>query len=270
MTTAQTSDPGIRQCTSYEWDERYYQRRLEDPPDSVIYAPSLTHILGECYPGDGMLSRWRGDVGNERADVLLKEAGEEGTFVHQAIPRLFGGESIPSQDIREQFYPGFRALKVLRCVQAFVDWVHEWQVEPIEIETVTWCEVSPGVRFAGTRDLKCWATNPKKGSCRVIYLVDYKTGKAVYESAKAQVCGYRHSEIQNAPDQPAPIPGILHLGNTTKKRWSFNPLDDDEIQTYTARCLAAVSMWHLHHPDAKPNDEQFPEAFSLNPQEVTA
>jgi hypothetical protein len=262
----ETTDPGIRQCTSYEYDERYYQRWLDQ--DTVIYAPSLTHVLGECYPGNDQLSRWRGDVGNERADVLLREGSEIGNYVHAAAPRLFAGESIPSQEIRDLFFPGFRSLKVLRCLAAFCAWVEEWQVEPVKdaygnprIEFVTWCEVAPGLRFAGTVDLLVWATAPKKE--RMLYLVDLKTGTSIHESNKAQVCGYRYSIIQNEPNLPPPIPVLLHLGNTTKKHWSFNPLDGDDVRTYEDRCLAAVAMWSLHHPDAQPNAEQFPETFTL-------
>jgi hypothetical protein len=257
--------PAIRQLTTYEHDERFYQRTVDG---EVVFAPSLTHILGETYPGDYGLSRWRGDVGNERADQLMREAGEEGTYVHDAIPRLFRGESIPSQDVRDRFYPPARALKVLRCLAAFIEWTREWQVEPLldeggepEIERVTWC-TDP--RFAGTIDLVCWATNPKKDSEGRLYLVDFKSGKSIQEAHKAQVCGYQHSWKQ---DYTIDItPAILHLGNQTKRHWSFNVLDDDEVETYTRRCLAAIETYHLHHPDAKPNAETYPETFTLEPQ----
>jgi len=264
MTERATDRPGIIQLTNVEQDERFYCRRL--PDGTTAFAPSWTHVLGETWPRSIGLEQWRGDVGNQRAEEIMVAAGEEGTYVHDAIHSLLKGGWLASDDVRRTF-PRARALKPLRCLQAFLDWAAAFKPEPTALESVTWCD---DPRVAGTMDFYGWIQRPiRKGNSvaaspdegdRVTAILDWKTSKSLHDQHRAQVAGYVFSE--RAGGTVVDVAGILHLGNATQHRWSLADITPD-LDHWTATALTAVRTYHLHHPDARPSDEQFPAVFAL-------
>ena len=264
MTDAKTTNPHIIQHTNVEADERYYCRSLDG--ETTEYAPSYTHCSGICWPDTSQLARWRGDVGNKHADEIMRDAAEEGSYVHHGIEAMFAGGEIPSNDIRDAFDPR-RSLKVLRCLAGFLDWCDEYHPEPEKLEAVTWQD---DPLCAGTVDFVGHLT--VKGE-RSRWVVDWKTGKSIYDSAKAQVAWYHHSETQTAiasdgPDAAPQNAGILHLGNTKLKTRTWSFLDvTPYLNRFTPQALAIIRTFHLHNPNARPSAEQFPEVFSLPEKE---
>lgn len=255
----------ILQITNVEESERYYMRHGEGV---TAYAPSWTHILSTSWPASKQLEQWRGDVGNERAEQIMNEAGEQGTFVHNSCEALMKGEWIASDDVRRSF-PRGKALHPLRCIQAFVGFCEEFEPWPMAIETTTWLD-DPAA--AGTIDFLGTINRPvKKGSkivadksSRVYALLDWKSSKSLHDNHKAQVAGYAYSEKMSGC--PPEYVGLLHLGNTTKAKWSLCGITDD-IDRWTELALLAAKTFHLHHPNAAPSLEQFPEVFTLKTKE---
>lgn len=230
----------ITRVEQYSFDERFYQREIE--PGVFEYAPSMTYILGCVYPAHE-LAEWRGDVGNKRADEIMNEAGEEGTFVHESIERLLKGEQVTQEEIEDRF-PRRRSLKVKRCLKAFLDWHSEFKPEILKTEYSIW-----GDGYAGTVDFRCKIAGET-------YLVDWKTSKSIHPSHRVQICGYGMAD-------PADKLALLHLGNTTKKKYSFLVLEDDVRARYENECKMAVSMFHTLNPNAKPTDETFPSIYKI-------
>ncbi len=230
----------ITRVEQYSFDERYYQREIE--PGLFEYAPSMTYVLGSVYPAHE-LADWRGDVGNKRADEIMNEAGEEGTFVHESIEAILKGQQITTSDI-EQRFSRRRSLKIKRCLKAFLDWHAEFKPEIISAEYSVW-----GDGYAGTVDLKCRIGGET-------YIVDFKTSKSIHNTHKVQIAGYG---LADKTDKIA----LLHLGNTTKKKYSFLVLDEDVRLRYEQECRMTVSMFHTLNPNAKPTDETFPDCFKL-------
>ena len=70
----------IKQINVFEFDERYYQRG-ED------FRPSVTYKLSTAGPTEWGLMQWRGDVGNKRADEIMEESGNLGSYVHDCLER---------------------------------------------------------------------------------------------------------------------------------------------------------------------------------------
>jgi len=263
MTERATTQPGIMQVTNVEQDERFYVRRRAD--GTVAYAPSWTHVLGETWPRSVGLEIWRGDVGNQRAEEIMVAAGEEGSYVHAAVEEILKGGWIAAEDVRRTF-PRARALKPQRCLAAFLDFCATWHPVPLTLESVTWLD-EPAV--AGTMDFYGLIDKPiKKGAGiapdpsgeKILAVLDWKTSKSIHDQHRAQVAGYVHSERQGGAQVDAAC--ILHLGNTTRAHWSLLDLTP-ELDRWTALALTAVRTYHLHHPDAKPSEEQFPEVFAL-------
>ena len=235
----------IEVIQTYEFDERYYQ--YIDQDGIKQYAPSVTYILSEAYPTEYGLIKWTGDVGNERAEQIRDEAGDIGSFVHNAISQLLNGEKVSSEVISARFKPK-SSLKVKRCIQAFLDWYQKYNPEIISHEYIVWHEKRG---FAGTVDLKCKIDGQ-------LYIIDYKTSKTIKDPHRVQVCGYCLVE-----DGYKAIPAILHLGNTTKKRYSFLEIDLEKKRKYTKQFLLAHQMFQSKYPNAKPSDETYPDKFTL-------
>jgi len=233
----------IERIDSYAFDERFY-RKCENGIEE--YRPSLTHVLGYAYPKDFGLEQWRGDVGNKRADEIMEETAEDGSYVHKAIENILNGIHVPRQDIEGRFAPK-RALKIMRCIKAFLDWHDEYKPKTISTEYIVWHD-----KFAGTVDYKCEINGE-------IYIVDFKTSKTLHNSHKVQICGYGIADTEHKIEKVA----LLHLGNTTKKKYSFNVLDDEERKEYEIHCNQTLTMFHILNPNAQPTSEKFPDDFYL-------
>lgn len=261
------SDNIIR-LDNYEYDERFYMKELDD---SCVYNPSVTYMIGCAYPTEYGLVQWRGDVGNKRADEILEETGDDGSFVHECIEGILNGESIQSELINMKYKPK-RTLKIKRCLKAFLDWHKEHMPETISAESIIWvdpinihekyehegdvedCEKCKEINgFAGTLDFLCEINGEK-------YLIDFKTSKAIRPTHKIQVCAYG---LAHEVDHVA----LLHLGNTTKKRYSFNVLKPEDRLKYTKQFFQVNRLFKTLYPNAKPNLETFPETFTLRKDE---
>ena len=227
----------IKQITIREFDERFYQRGDE-------FAPSVTFILDATYPSGYGLTKWIGDVGNKRAEEIRDETAEEGSFVHEAIEKMLLGQKISNEDITSRFIPR-RSLKIKRCLKSFIDWYEETEPEIIETEKTIW---NDEFLYAGTLDLKCKINGE-------IYIIDFKTSNSVQPKMKCQLSAYNYAETNGTAKQ-----AILHLGNTTKKRYSFIEVD---FERYFNQFLTVKKLFDELHPNAKPTDEAYPEWFYL-------
>ena len=58
-----------------------------------VYLPSVTTILG-ATENNSFFAKWRGEVGNERADQIMNEALDKGSRIHNAIDLLLQGNII--------------------------------------------------------------------------------------------------------------------------------------------------------------------------------
>jgi hypothetical protein len=233
----------IKQINSYVFDERFYTRVWND---TRFYVPSVTYILSTAYPQEYGLVNWRGDVGNKRADEIMYEAAEDGSYVHKAIEEILQGKGIHKDDIENVFQPK-RALKVMRCLRSFVEWYEEYKPDILKVEYTLW---NGRHKFAGTVDLKCMIGDE-------MYVVDFKTGKSLHTTHKMQIAAYGMN--QRKIDKVA----LLHLGNTTKKGYSFKVLSDDERKKNEKLFKKAHALFKEMYPDAKPNEETFPEVFKI-------
>lgn len=153
------------------------------PPDPTHYEvdglklPRVSAIVGVlAKPG---LERWRGNVGNEKADQISREARDFGTRFHAAVE--LANKTLPG-DLLEEF-----AADVFPHVTAYADWFLG------NVARVVACErrvVSRQHGFAGTADC---VVELQDGDLATL---DYKTGKTnrvhlIEPGYRLQLAAYR-------------------------------------------------------------------------------
>jgi ATP-dependent exoDNAse (exonuclease V) beta subunit len=203
----------------------------------------VTYVLNSA-PTSQHLIQWIADVGAKRADEIKEEAGDIGSFVHDACEKMLLGEKISNEVISSMFKPK-KSLKVKKCLQSFLDWYEEYQPEVISTEKTIW---EDDMLYAGTMDLACKINGE-------IYIIDFKTSKSIHDSMKIQLSAYNYAEYKGQAKQ-----AILHLGNTTKKGYSFNECEFDK---YFRQFKAILGVFKELNPNARPHLKMFPEYFKL-------
>jgi hypothetical protein len=179
-------------------------------------------------------------------EMIFEKAGEEGTEIHMMLDKLVKGESVPNINLK---------LKHQRCLTSFIDWYKTFKPKILETETMTY---SHDTRTAGTFDLKCELdVTIGKEVFKGVFLIDYKSSKSLHDSYDIQVCEYAHME-------GCPNAALLHLGNTTKKGWSMRTFNEAEIVENHQTFLHFNKTFELLNPNAHPNEETFPEVFTLS------
>lgn len=165
------------------------------------YVPSVTKILGETMPMPYALRYWIGEVGNERAQAKLEQAGDRGTAIHSACERLLNSEEI-------SLIEEFKDNKDKKVLVGFVNWCAQYQPEVLATEKT----VASRYGYAGTLDLYCKIAGAN-------YIIDFKTSSAIHDSHKLQLVGYQNAVYEMTGDMAKM--GILHLNSKVKAGYTF-------------------------------------------------
>jgi hypothetical protein len=204
----------------------------------VFSYPSVTSILDQVYPKDSYLIKWIRENGVFGQMEFIKSA-EQGTTVHVAIEQLLKGEAVQT---------ALMTPKELKCIQSFIDWHNEFNPKTIATEQIV---INHNHKFAGSLDYLCELDyKDYKGQ----YVIDFKTSNSIYPKHKVQVAAYANS----IPDNQKVA--ILHLGNKTKKKYSFLEYEIDEYWDQFKHFKATYDMMY---PNKKSNKIDYPDYFKL-------
>ena len=227
------------------FDERFYEVK------KGIFYPSVTHMLGKTYPKDGFLTKWVGDVGNDVADKALKDGGKVGSYVHETIETMIlKGKTFKTTDVIKEFAgDNITTLKVLKSLVSFVAFWEEYQPQVVECEYKV---SSEELKLAGTVDGK-YRLNID--DYETVWGLDWKTSKAIHPINKVQLSLYKNMDEEI--DQIA----LVHLGNTTKKGYSFLEVQQDK--GFFEQGVLANQLFQTMYPNARPSSNVFPESFSI-------
>ena len=144
--------------------------------DGIEYA-RVTDIIGKTLRTPA-LEEWRGRLGNQRADLLRRQAADYGHAVHDQMRLICAGQRTLDLDDEDE------------AVQTAVDTARRWLDETVrEVVAVEEPVYNEAFRYAGTPDL----IRRLKGD-RGLTVVDWKTGAGVYESYKLQTAAYQHGD----------------------------------------------------------------------------
>jgi len=204
---------GIFQVTSQ--DERFYAFPDKDPVTKLpvyTYRDSITWIcsfLGK----DSHLMKWIADKGYDESQSEMKAAGVRGSKIHSAIDQLILTKEVKMEDKflntqtdqLEELAPD-----EYQSVLAFSNWYNEVKPEIIKNEFIVYSEKH---NIAGTVDLLC-----KIGDD--IWVIDFKTGKAVYMEYEMQLSAYKTcvNEMTKNKYKDAKM-AVLLLNESVNKKW---------------------------------------------------
>ena len=273
----------IKLCEYF--DEHFYKIEWEDREPE--YYPSYTTKLSAAPKP--FLANWRGDVGNREADLRMFEASERGKRIHYAISVFITGGTVIYNPYQRPNYTDEEIAKMRQEGNLFVlqyqdemlqvirfrDWHKEVNPDIVASEMTVYDEEN---KEAGTVDI---IADIRRGEYNIAgaktlkleegrYVIDIKSGNAIYDEAYMQIAGYRIAynkcksslagfvEVKNAliihTNSPRTKKGIEGL--TTHLRTS-EQLDED-YQTF--RHIAAV--WNKQNP-SRPKYLEFPTIIKL-------
>jgi hypothetical protein len=149
------------------------------------YVVGVTTVCG--LMDKPFLVRWANKLGLEGIDSTkyVDELATIGTIAHEVIRHNLLNETLP-----ENFFNDYTKLQMdasIESVNKFLSWKKNNNIKPISVEKGL---VSEQYRYGGTHDLYC-DLNGKKT------LIDWKTGKGLYESHKVQLAANRQLLEEN-------------------------------------------------------------------------
>jgi len=144
--------------------------------DDGVQVPGVTTVISVL--SKPALIHWAWDLGCKGIDYRKHrdKMADIGTLTHLLILDFFKQQQ---SDYSE--YSKDDMDKAENCLISFYNWVDENDVKPIDVESQL---VSNLYRYGGTVDLYCWLNG-------IPTLVDFKTGKAIYDEMFYQVAAYK-------------------------------------------------------------------------------
>ena len=238
-------------------DERWYARPKPNPFTGLPgyeFVPSVTWIC-EHYPKGIGFYKWLADKGWDEAEAIKEAAGDKGSKVHQAISVLLDGLPIKMEDSilnPSTGEPEPLTLEEYEAILSFARWHQAVRPELVAKDTTVWNDVEG---YAGTVDLVCRIDG-------ALWLLDFKTSKAVYPSHEMQVTAYKHA---HAPWAEANL-GILQLGYARNKAgYKFTEVNDQ-----WSLFLASKQIWANETAGQTPRQKDYPLQISLMTEPATA
>lgn len=119
--------------------------------------------------------------GARRAHTMKRDAaGDVGTFLHDYARRRLAGESVAVADADDP---------TRKVIEAFEEWRAQHDIVPLGLERRS---MSLKHWYAGTMDF--WGTIDGR-----LCVLDFKTGKAIYDEFWLQTAGYEHALLEEHP-----------------------------------------------------------------------
>ncbi len=208
-------------------------------------APSVTTKLS-VWPKGEEYQRWLAAQPTYEDAVDARNAGgKRGTKVHNLIERVGKGEALSYYAFRKEYNDqDFPAYDVWRRVQAFLKW-HKDHGYPTIINRRTGrpaieCSLYSWEHwFAGTTDII--VTGGVFGTA--IVMIDFKTGKSIYDSFWAQLAAYRKAWHEMGEVHIDAI-GVILFGGLGRREYTFELVDDEkEMDAWFQDFLAASRIW---------------------------
>lgn len=269
----------------FRWfDDMFYpiKSTLEETLGQTIYLPSVTSILNASPKP--WLPRWRGDVGNERADQITREAMDRGQRVHQACYVLMRGGNVIFKPNQGGIF-SYRELSDMEATAPFVTlfeqeeywmvykfglWLNALKPEILYNEMTVYDEL---FGCAGTLDLLMKIPEGHDDIEPGHYIVDLKTGKDVGDEAYMQVSAYaellRRTFIRENISLQDEVKGaiVLHLNAKTKtgiEGLATHLRNREEMSDDLGVFMATHLVWKRKNMGGAPTVRELPALINLN------
>lgn len=251
-------------------DERWYMQERRDPTTDLptFHAvPSVTWIAHHYPKGVGYM-KWLADHGWDESQALMREAGDKGSKVHEAISAILAGAEVridskfinKSSGREEEL-----TLEEVDCIKSFVDWKNSLEsFEPIAWDLTVFSDIHG---YAGTIDLIARVNSD-------LHIVDFKTSQDVWPSFEMQVSAYREAltngenpiyiatalegRAEQLLDVSALKTAILQVGyRRNKAGWKCTPVEN-RFDLF----LAAKRIWQHECEGQSPKVRDYPIVIS--------
>ena len=169
-------------------------------------ATTITGLLNKPH-----LVRWANKLGLEGIDSskYTDEAAAVGTLAHALVQAHLQGEKLDM----DMFSP-IQVELAENALLSFFEWEKRHKIEPIICEIPM---VSEKLRFGGTVDCYCMLDG-------VPTLLDFKTGKAIYEEYFVQTAAYK--ELLLEAGHPVERVQILRIGRDETEGFEERAITD--------------------------------------------
>ena len=153
---------------------------------------TITGLLNKPY-----LVRWANDLGLEGIDTAkyVDEAAKIGTLAHAMVQAHLQTDQLDMDQ-----YSKVQIDLAENALISFFEWKNRHEIEVIRCETPM---VSEALKYGGTIDCYCLLNG-------VPTLLDFKTGKAIYEEYFVQLAAYKN--LLEELDLPVQQCRILRIG----------------------------------------------------------
>lgn len=197
--------------------------------------PSVTTYLGIL--AKPALIHWAWELGVQGLDYrkVRDQAGDIGTLVHYLIICKLKGEE---PDL-STYTPQDAALAA-SPMSKFEEWFEEHEIEPVLMETPL---VSEEYKFGGTPDF--YGLIDKQAT-----LLDFKTGKEVYQETFYQLAAYTYLLIENGY-APVESVRVLRIGKSEDEGFDYRTLGN--LDNYWKVFLACQEIYELNRSIRKAN-----------------
>ena len=170
-----------------------------------VRIPSVTTVISQWGIKTQALLHWAWNQGEQGIPLYEKKEAEVGTIAHAMIEADIKGKDVDLSD-----YPVEMLEQANICYENFKTWKDKHNFNPIETEIRL---ISEEYQYGGTID--CIARVDGK-----LAIIDWKTGKEVYEDHIIQIVSYEKLWNENFPEYL--IDGGYHILRTGKEIASFS------------------------------------------------
>lgn len=191
-----------------------YNGRIEIGDRMPPRVTSVLNVIRKPY-----LEQWRGNVGNETADVVSRKATDLGTAVHTLIHTYNLTQTIP------KYVPPRHAAYLSQYIKWFAATVKSVRLAEYGVHYST-----PAVEYVGTCDLVVTTHDNET------MLADIKTGKRISPEYALQIAAYR-----NALDAAG-----IHIDRAVVVRVNYDVLEVAEYYNQYEDYQAFEHAYHLY------------------------
>jgi len=223
--------------------------------DGVKFYPGISTILDVVNKGS-QYDKWLMSNGLQ-AKVLMREAMERGSRVHEALQDLNNGKEVSFGEIGRPNYKRDEWIMINR----YYDFYTGFQPKILAVEKVL---VSDKLGFASQIDLVINLNG-------INIIVDHKTG-GIYDSAFLQLSACRELWNEHYPNTRIDAVAVMHLEAQTRGRdksgkniqghgWKLEFAEDTDKDWLDFKAI--FQIWKRKNPDWKPFNQIFPEKIKL-------
>jgi len=228
--------------------------------DDVTWYPSVTTVLSGGLPKSSGFYEWLKNAGSG-ADDLAKSAMDKGSRIHNACELLIAG-----LDVNFRYEDNGAVHEYSRDewvqINRFVDFHNRFNPEYLVSEG---SYVSETLKVGGTIDIVCVINDET-------WLLDVKTGKALYEDYALQLAAYKHM-LEEATKTKIDRYGVLWLNANTRTEGKKGSVQGKgwQVKEYTKDYNHHLKIFKnvrenfdYLYPKWKPFNQDFPIKLSLN------